>query len=1370
MRMRVTTIFLAMSSLIALVASSQTVQPGIPIEIIEGLPPGVSLDGIEIIGGPPGAVPVAGDAAAQPNPRLEKLKKLEFDRRPSTIMKTWSTPPKPEPEKPEILIEEEKRLAAEKEKAGDAEAPVGAETGEDEVSPSEEDTEVVKEEAGKEDEASTEEQADATGDENTDTESSADAGETTESEPPTVEGNPGTSSEGTAEGGDQTAPPVDPEEAARLAAEAQAKQKEAEAEAKRVAEVQAAKTKYENDLLDWELANFQRDVTLGEWTRVESYLAGLEENEQKEAYKRLLASLVSGPARKPQVPSQGRAYLEKNVFGPDDIIGLADACPFELEKEQLTPLSRLFRLCLDGGNLLESFLPDFHEGMKDKDFPLSERQMATILVNAGEQIAAGDFLPSIDEGEEKDDREALNLLARHHLARYGKEKKTSDLEDAWRATQCVLASGEVKEEWKEEALKRAVDIAPKIREELGQAWLDESFTKRPERGMEILATIGSSTSVALQSQPSNADARNKWLDLQTTAANALLDAAPDRAVEWKEPLNLMAKNWLREAEYTYANDQSTSRGPRVQRDVYGNVFYYDWDYDNNYRYRGNRPMPIASGKILEAQPNDSWKALIEEPLKPKFSKVLAQLYLKVGEETEAFPFIEALAREHAGPAKELVDEFLRVWARNHNPNNNNNQNNPYIYVFGFEQRANGIPLTRSKQERNLVELSEWVARLRELPVEMDVQLLSKAFTAAHSSAEVYRVETIESVFGSVDNLEPEVLASLAQGMRAALANMWRNPNVQKDAKTKRKKKDIEREVIRGYDVAAEVIEKALAEHPDNWPLHLADASVRHDKNNYLKDINKKDDKSAFSANRRRAFEGFRKAAELYTAEVSELKEDKESILPFTTWFYAALGACDIGAIDHEHVLAQSELPAIREALENLPKDRRERHLGNFANSLFTRMGSANPAVKFRYVRSGLEIVGDHERAREAKEVYEYYRDLVTEIQLDVRVDGSDTVGHDEPFGVFIDIRHTREIERESGGFGKYLVNQNNQGFSFNYGRPTENYRDKFDESAREALKEQFEIFSITFNQPKTNSRATEDDGWRVTPYAYALIKPRGPEVDKIPTLRLDMDFLDTSGYAVIPVESSAVPLDASTSEGEPRPFENLTLTQTLDERQAKDGKLMLEIKAAANGLIPDMDALVNLAPEGFTVDNVDDNGVSVVKFDEESDDPSVLSERLWNVTMVAAEGLTELPKSFEFASPIIDVEKSEMMRYVDADLESVEAKIDLEYEYGETVSPWPTRIAIGGGIVLLLGLLGFLASRKSSTAVAERRFNLPENVTPFTVIGLLRDIERNNGLATPEKQKLSEQIHNLERHYFVDEDGGEPNLKEIAESWVQRTS
>src|SRR4029453_17289655 len=152
----------------------------------------------------------------------------------------------------------------------------------------------------------------------------------------------------------------------------------------------------------------------------------------------------------------------------------------------------------------------------------------------------------------------------------------------------------------------------------------------------------------------------------------------------------------------------------------------------------------------------------------------------------------------------LVKEFLRVWTRSPAPNAQRNQYRYSWFFFAYEQRAESIPLTRSKQERNLKELAEWGTRIRKLPGgagDLDDEMFVKAFTACHSSAEVYRTEAIESVFGPLGGLQPKTLAALADQMRSNLAGLWKSPAEQQQKKTNRKKKDIEAEVLRGYSVA-----------------------------------------------------------------------------------------------------------------------------------------------------------------------------------------------------------------------------------------------------------------------------------------------------------------------------------------------------------------------------------------------------------------------------------------------------------------------------------------------------------------------------------------------------------------------------------------
>ena len=151
-------------------------------------------------------------------------------------------------------------------------------------------------------------------------------------------------------------------------------------------------------------------------------------------------------------------------------------------------------------------------------------------------------------------------------------------------------------------------------------------------------------------------------------------------------------------------------------------------------------------------------------MKQELSGLMANLYLKVNEEDKAFPHIEQLADTHQEVATKIAEEFLTVWTKNHDPNNKNRRSSVYMFSYGFNRRAQGIPLTRSKQDRNLKELSKWLKRLRALPIKkLDEDLVTKAFTNTHGEAEVYRLETIESVFGSLTELDPMTLGRTDSG-------------------------------------------------------------------------------------------------------------------------------------------------------------------------------------------------------------------------------------------------------------------------------------------------------------------------------------------------------------------------------------------------------------------------------------------------------------------------------------------------------------------------------------------------------------------------------------------------------------------------------
>ncbi|MBX3441434.1 MAG: hypothetical protein KF774_03435 [Planctomyces sp.] len=1124
-------------------------------------------------------------------------------------------------------------------------------------------------------------------------------------------------------------------------------------------------------VVELELKILQRHVTLGRWDAVKRHFARLTADDGRAAYTQMLRSLAIGPMDPQSQQRRNEGIpIEQNLIDLDDLISIVAACPVERDRAIVQQAAPLARLMLQSGVLADTLVARLtEESAREESERVFDLRKSGWLLNAANLNANLEaFLPDFETLLEDQDAEGLILYSQCQSAKFQQDGKPETLERAFQSAQPVVAFEKVSQEHRDQALQIAISLVPRVRKDLGHAWLESTFAGDPQFGMKVLSGLGASAASGLQTHPQSPSDRLQQLRIQKTVVESLLEKQPERAAEWAPMIRILAVVWLKEGETSRTLDRSTSYGPQMRRDIYGNFFYFNDDdgMGMSMAQQQRGVQPITTAEVIDVAPSPAWITKVDVELQPKFNALMAQLLLKVQEEERAFPLIEQLAASHPDLARDLTNEFLRVWTRNHDPNaaSASRYTNSYMYMYGYEQRAAAIPLTRSKQERNLRELAAWIPRIRALPIsKIDESLFAKAFTTCHSSAEVYRIEAIEEVFGSLNDMDPAILAQLVQQMRSNLQTIWRMPAQQDQAKTQRKQKDIEAEVVRGYGVARKVIEGAIASHPEDWRLALARACVVLDELNYRNELHPS---AEFSERRAEAIGAFRAAAELYAKQVPALSEDEQSAAPYEHWFYASLGASDLGLIDHRSTPDLRQPPLIREALLALPGESAEKHIGKFANALFTRMGSIKPACKYTYLKSGFEIVGDAKQAVEARKVFDYYNDLVSEIRLVARIDGSARVGSQESFGVFIDLVHTPEIEREAGGFAKYTQNQNTMSYAYNYGRPLENYRDKFEEAARAALAEHFDVQSVTFQDKDVNARATDQPGWRRTPYAYLLLKARGPQVDKLPSLKMDLDFLDTSGYAVLPVVSAPLPMDAAASQPEARPYANVKIAETLDERQAPQGKLVLEVKATAQGLVPPLEELVDVRSSDFVVASTEDEGVAISRFDADSTEPAIISERTWTITYEGRKDLAALPTSFAFPTPKVDTAETTFLRYEDADLKSVDPVVALVQQYGETQKRWPWFLA--GGACLALALFLFAQALRQKPAAGPLAASaVPERLTPFTLLTLLRKIEHSNGFDFQTKEELDASIRALERRYFADQNGeAEPDLKAIAERWL----
>lgn len=1160
-------------------------------------------------------------------------------------------------------------------------------------------------------------------------------------------------------------------------------------------------------------------LKMGHWEKAGKYFRTFTKAQQKQIYAKMVTeystvdkkfqSLDQAVAQTASGSQRNRQYMERHQFDVNDFEGLMKLAPEPLNIGQVRQMAQILSsdqsfvgTVLDLKTLLKKVVSktpnadhvkvSMGDGFKkvvekqiatkdkkdkkEKQRPLAawltKRQAAFLLFYSGNASDAEEFIPNPKFCLENGDAEGLNLLSTIYLSRQNEnERKQKDefLKKAWDTVQVILSVENISIKQKNEALIRAISLAPKMDKEVRQKWLKEKFGTMDRSAKELLAVVGERASRGLQVSMHDQNSRSEILKIMKTATEAMLRNQKGGDVRQRALLTMLAKIWVKEAEVTKVHDRSESLGTQMRRDNYGNFYYSSYDYDFNRRYRGSGYISAIPTKvILETLPEGKWFELINPAVKPKVSKLCAGLLLKVKEEERAFPYIESLNQTDKKAAQELAEEFLRVWTTNHDLNSQRNggRYNPYYFSYGFNQAAQSIPLTRSKQERNLKELTSWVKRLRKLEgIEVDQDILANAFTTCHSSAEVYRFEEIETVFGEMKDIKPDVLAALTERMRVNLKGLWRKPDVQKKAKTKRKKPQIQQQVVDGYQIALTTLAKAIQDHPDNWRIASVMACMLYDQNEYHSVVI---GRKQYSEKRTAAYQLFAHSANLYAKWVKDQPEEKWTAKPYELWFNAMLGSPDLPKVNSKKIAAIEQTLMIKNAIFGLGGKLTEEHMKRFATTMVTSVTRADPSVKFTYLTEGFRITGMREEVIEAKKLYEYYQDLVTELELETSIDGSDEISSTQDFGIFVRINHTPEIERESGGFGRFLQNQNAMMYGYNYGRNTEDYRDKFEETARVALSEDFEVKSVTFQSDKVKSQVLNGrTGWRYTPYAYIVLRARGTEVDRIPSIRIDMDFLDTTGYVVLPVRSHEIPVKCAAKASEPRPFKNLEVTQTLDQREGSNGKLTLQIKAKSNGLVPNLEDILSLDPADFEIVSNDDSRANVNGFDQEKETPEILSERIWEIELKGKSDLSKKPDTFQFAKAKGEAKMS-LMSFQDEDVKEVSEVVTLKGDYGEAAFPWMP--VIGGssvlGIGLLLGLALFLGGGKK-----EKTGDNTESVQleTFQILGLLEQRLNDPSLQDEHRKELQDSVRKLEAEHFSSAANGSANHSDpldLAKKWL----
>jgi hypothetical protein len=535
--------------------------------------------------------------------------------------------------------------------------------------------------------------------------------------------------------------------------------------------------------------------------------------------------------------------------------------------------------------------------------------------------------------------------------------------------------------------------------------------------------------------------------------------------------------------------------------------------------------------------------------------------------------------------------------------------------------------------------------------------------------------------------------------------------------------------------------------------------------------------------REEAFGSYRKAAEIYAAKVPQLPRGQWTMEPYQMWFYVMLGASDLSQLTRAAARSDPGLKQIGEAMRALPGEAAEVHLTQFGEMLGNVLAQVPANMKQRFLSAGLQIVGpDHPSAKTAANALNSYQELLDEVQLRLTIDGLTRVGYHQPFGAFLSLEHSRQLARESGGFSKYLQNQSTQSRAYMYvyagsQKPT-NHRDEFTKNIHSALDETFDVVSITFHDANVKNIELARDGWQETPFAYLVLRAKDAAVDRIPSLQLDMDFSDQAGQVILPIRSQVQPIDAKEAVPPLRPLQDLTVSFTLDEREWREGKLVVEIASKAHGLIPSHAQLFNFERPGFDVD-VSDNGLSVTQFESDGHNKIAHADRGWQFTYRRKKDLRgDLPFQFPALLPGIQTTSAEYKHYQDADLVTVQPKQALAGIMLKAPASRGLRQAAAALILAVLAMAVWALvrrrKRRAQVATAETALALPAHLTPFSVVAFLQRLDRQyaSRLDEPGRQELQTQIRELEAVFFSGTTPGHGplDLESTARTWQRRVA
>lgn len=1130
---------------------------------------------------------------------------------------------------------------------------------------------------------------------------------------------------------------------------------------------------------------FNMSVMLGDWTAVGKALTSLPPDDAAAGYTRLLDSLAAqaigvdavlktsedassedeDPRERMMQQMKERDDMKKKAAPllSEDFYALINACPGSLREENIPALAKLIKTSLgEGGraSLVERMKADW-KGLGGTT-PAGRKLAAQLLSSLGWIRDAAPFLPLKPEEWEGADTTQL-VFAMEYFTQTGIADRDERLfQQAADISARLMKSARFGNYTRPQfrlAMDRLVQLLPVLEPAEAQKLIREQLFNQTATLSDLISIIGELGQTAAKG--SDIQARTSSLGTQHLILGALIGKE-----EIPQNIAVLVMNWLNEAEACYrAGGVVTTEMSQAERLMM-----------SRYGMSSPKKAPtLSTDQILSTAPP---RELIPR-LNPGLAQRVQLTLVKVGilrPEQVDLKELRDYVKKYPGLEREVCQDILTGWiSKRSKPAESEQVKQMRAYGMYVPsqllQQGSGIPLTRLRQNQNIEHFKSLLGELREVsPQPLDSTLIVQAFMTLHSGAEVYRMEDIEAIFGPPEKMVRKELLDLLGGMRGRLSQEWRDPKTQQQAATKRTEQEAKDEVSRGYRTALELARRGIVAEDGDWAAFITRGQLFYDASQY--ELERQVKLTDYVSLRDEAFASFKKATDIYAARIPSLPHGQWTIEPYQSWFFVMLGASDLAQLTSNTARTDPGLKSIGDSMRALPGEAGGKHLELFAKMLGELFPRVPANVRQLFLSSGLAIVGaDNPAAAAATKSLDYYKELLNEIQLRIKIDGTSQVGHRQVFGAFITLETTRQLLRESGGFSKYLQNQSNQQQMMGGGGGGKNLRDDFTKNLHAALDETFEVVSITYHDAAVKTIDLPREGWVETPLAYVVLRARNAAVDRIPSFQLDMDFMDQPGQVVLPVMSQVEPLDAKDSDVANRPCGDLQIDLTMDEREWRDGKIVVEIQARGQGVIPNLDKLFDCERSGFDLETVDGN-LSVSQFVSDGKQRLPQADRNWQLTYRRKADLKgDVLFPFPTLKSGVAPSAIEFKHYQDADLVTVDAAqaasgVKLAGQFGNGLRNTVLALLL---IAAVIAVILVLRRKKVSGTSASLDLTAPADPTPFSTVAFLRRIRatHDQAMSDSEKAALNKQIAEIEAACFSREPAKSMDFPSLIKKWLE---